>query len=183
MLSSVHCILQDLSGFDDNIKAVHGTPSKRGVSFGHSISMPVPRNRADGQPPPRWALSRSATGIATPSEGLPSSRPTPTVQVDSCSAFNGFPTMQCVEVGRPCFHEPSTPISSQVCCQVSLIQMLRRGAPIKVPELGRRWLDIAGALLRYVCPDRCSQRTIASEIYCASCPDTWKVSTACRRIS
>jgi hypothetical protein len=124
MLSSVECILQDLSGFDDNIKAVHGTPSKKGVSFGHSISMPVPRNRADGQPPPRWALSRSATGISTPGEGLLSSRPTPTVQVDSDSAFNGFPTMQCVEVGRPCFHEPSTPISSQGRCRVSLIQML-----------------------------------------------------------
>ncbi len=45
--------VQDLSGFDDNIKAVHGTPPKRAVTFGHSVSMPVPGNPGNGQTPSR----------------------------------------------------------------------------------------------------------------------------------
>lgn len=178
MLSSVECVLQDLSGFDDNIKAVHGTPSKRGVSFGHSISMPVPRNRAGGQPPPRWALSRSATGISTPGEGLLSSRSTPSVQVDSGSAFNGFPTMQCVEVGRPCFYEPS---EIHIIAK-SLPSLTDTDAATRPTNQGAgtrshwpKWLDPAGALLQYVCPDQYSLQIITSEIQSASCPDDQQI--------
>lgn len=89
--------MQDLSGFDDNIKAVHGTPSRRGVSFGHSISMPAPKSRADGQAWPRRALNRTSTRVGTPGEGLLASRCTPSVQVDSSAGFSGFQTLRSAE--------------------------------------------------------------------------------------
>lgn len=81
---------------------MHGTPSKKGVSFGHSVSMPVPRARADGLPGPRRALSRTTTGAATPGERLLSRRATPSVQVDSSTPFSGFQTLPIAEVGNLC---------------------------------------------------------------------------------
>ena len=90
--------LQDLTGFDENIKAVHGTPSKRGVSFGHSISMPAPKSQADGQAWPRRLLNRTSTRAGTPGEGLLARRSTPSVQVDSSAGFSGFQTLRSAEV-------------------------------------------------------------------------------------
>lgn len=96
--------LQDLSGFDDNIKAVHGTPSKRGVSFGHSISMPAPKSRADGQAWPRRALNRTTTQAGTPGESLLVRRSTPSVQLDSSTGFSGFQTLRNAEVSTTIFY-------------------------------------------------------------------------------
>lgn len=97
--------LQDLSGFDDNIKAVHGTPSKKSVSFGHSLSMPLIRTPGTGQTPSRRALSRTTTSAATPGEGFLSRRSHPSVLTDSSTTpFGGFPTMPALEVGLLSLH-------------------------------------------------------------------------------